>query len=140
MEIDIKPAIRRFMNPNLEDIPITGHLSILMHGGKVIENSSSSLAGVPNGHPMGRSCHAEIATMKRYINSGRIRTLSKCTIVNLKFAHNGDLKCSKPCSECLKMLNKYNIKCVIYSTDAGSFIKSKPSQITDAMPSSGYRY
>lgn len=53
---------------------------------------------------------------------------------------NDKIRNSKPCTDCLETIKMFKfIRYIIYSTDDGTFIKEKVSNITDTIKSSGRR-
>jgi hypothetical protein len=63
---------------------------------------------------------------------------SKLNIVNVRFSRDGEIKNSKCCSLCAKVLHRFGIKEVIYSTDNGNFVKEKINILLESsLPSKG---
>lgn len=135
--VALRPKIIPHFNP--EEIPVSGHITVLTKGGQVIRSSTSSLSGVPRGVLFGRSCHSEIGALKPYIYKRRYRRLRKCQLWNIRYGQDGSLKGSKPCAECLRVMRMVGITEVIYSTDNGEFVKQSTNDIISQY-SSGYKY
>ena len=53
---------------------------------------------------------------------------------------NGELKNSRPCTNCIKTMLFYNIKKVIYSDDSGNLITEKVMNMEMNHVSSGWNY
>jgi deoxycytidylate deaminase len=67
-------------------------------------------------YPYGK-IHSELACILNY--SGDINCLNKYEILNIRIGMDNNLKLSKPCKFCKKMLSHYNINNVVYSTELG---------------------
>ena len=64
------------------------------------------------------TCHAECDVMRKLINNG-VRNLNKVTFYIARINRKGDLRSSAPCIDCYKMLVKYDVKKIVYTTDNG---------------------
>ena len=117
---------------------VKGHISAITKGGKVIAYAESSLAGTQQLGEFGRSCHAEIAVLKR-INLDDKRKVSKYTLWNIRWTKDGKIANSKPCLNCQKVLSQMGIKNIIFSDSNGNFYKNK-IQCIICKKSSGFVY
>lgn len=57
-----------------------------------------------------------------------VKKFKKTDIMVLRISHNG-IKFSKPCSDCIKTLKKFNIRGIYYSLDNGELVYEKISNI-----------
>jgi hypothetical protein len=66
------------------------------------------------------------------------RKIDNINIVNVRFSREGEIKNSKCCELCAKVLQRFGVKDVIYSTEEGYFVKEKIDKIVEtAVPSKG---
>ena len=67
-----------------------------------------------------KSIHAEMDTINeaRHIYG---RDMKNCIIYVIRINCKGKLALSKPCMHCTRMINKYNIRQVVYSTNDTNF-------------------
>ena len=56
----------------------------------------------------------------------------------VRFGKRGELKNSRPCTNCLETMVKYKIKKIMYSVDDGSVISEKPENMEKTHQSSGW--
>ena len=114
-----------------------GHLSALTKGGKVIAYGESNLGGVPRfcSH-RGQSCHSEMEVLK-YIHTDDKRKIRKYVMWNVRWTKNGDIANSKPCLHCQKALMDIGLQTIVYSTQDGTFQKSRIDELI-CKPSSGF--
>jgi deoxycytidylate deaminase len=64
--------------------------------------------------------------------------LSNYSIVVVRFGKDGSLRNSRPCNHCLLTMVKYRIKKIMYSTDEGKMVTSKPQEMEHLHVSSGW--
>jgi hypothetical protein len=64
--------------------------------------------------------------------------LSDFVIVVVRYGRDGTLRNSAPCSHCLEMLKKYQIKRIIYSTDDNLVVSCRPCDMETPHISSGW--
>lgn len=77
-------------------------------------------------HPMGQkygtrfnSIHSELDAILNFEYPPFL--LSDTTLVNFRFASNGDISMSKPCDKCQKLISDFRIKEVYYTNREGNF-------------------
>lgn len=116
-----------------------GHLSALIKGGKVIAYGESNLGGVPRCcSSRGSSCHSEMEVLK-YIQTEDKRKIRKYVMWNIRWTKNGDIANSKPCIHCQKALMDIGLQTIVYSTQDGTFEKSRIDELI-CKPSSGFMH
>ncbi|OUW95968.1 MAG: hypothetical protein CBD97_02125 [Pelagibacteraceae bacterium TMED237] len=127
------------LNPTNNTNHTRGHISALIKGGKIVSYAESSLAGKSKFClNKGRSCHSEIALLKK-LKDIKKNKISKYIIWNIRWTKEGKIANSKPCLNCQISLRKAGIQTIVYSTDSGIFIKNKLECI-ECYSSSGFRY
>ena len=72
--------------------------------------------------------HAEVSAIKQFLNLYDSSILSECTLYVIRRKLSGPSGVSiygnaRPCNGCMSAIRQYNIRSIIYSTDAGSFTK-----------------
>jgi deoxycytidylate deaminase len=101
------------------------HISALTKGGKVVAYGENNLGGVPNiCDSRGKSCHSEMEVLK-IISTIDKRKINKYIIWNIRWSKKGTIVSSKPCLDCQKAMLNIGLTHIVYSTQEGTFIKSK---------------
>lgn len=124
---------------------IAKNWTIIYKGGKIIVAKPSCNLGKPTNYICRKANvidnyitrHSEVQALAciRKIKKRKIETIN---IVNVRFSRDGEIKNSKCCSLCAKVLHRFGIKEVIYSTDNGNFVKEKINILLDSsLPSKG---
>lgn len=62
--------------------------------------------------------HSELGAI---VNAGRGIDLSKTTVYNVRIDLSGQLRMSKPCESCQKLLCAFNVRRCFYTDDNGKF-------------------
>jgi deoxycytidylate deaminase len=106
-----------------------GHITAITKGGKIICHAEGNLSGVIKHSPRGYSCHSEINAVKKLLNQKDVKNMSKYTLWNIRWDKNGNIKDSKPCTQCQKTLINLGFKNIIFSNQDGTFTKSKISEL-----------
>jgi hypothetical protein len=93
------------------------HYAKIMRRNKVIAASRNSIGSRSKGCGYSdQSIHAERAVVKRL---GDLSQLDGCVLIVIRVNKQGELRNSKPCSECKKFLEKcmreYGLRKVVYS-------------------------
>jgi len=95
--------------------------------------------------------HAEEHVIKKFIEWCRTKyytdtyirkKLKKSLLITIR-AKNDNIKSSAPCRECISMMNKYEIKYIVYSdcdNDQNGILVSKKVRDIQNRPSSGQRW
>ena len=124
----MKKVIITGLYPELNWKNDKGHITAITKGGKFVCSAEGNLSGVIKNSPFGHSCHSEINAIKK-LSKKDVKNFSKYTIWNIRWDKNGEIKDSKPCSQCQKTLLKLGIKNIVFSNQDGSFTKSKLSEL-----------
>ena len=111
-----------------------------LHFAKLFKGNKSLGQWMPNSTHM----HAEHNAL-RFLRTQKQRKNHHLTMVVLRFDSSYEnLRMSKPCSRCIKLLNDYDIRTVVYSNDRGELIKEntnniihKPSSMACNIPKQG---
>jgi len=74
--------------------------------------------------------HSEVQALA-CIRKIKKRKIENISIINVRFSREGEIKNSKCCSLCAKVLQRFGIKEVIYSTEEGKFVKEKIDKIME---------
>jgi deoxycytidylate deaminase len=61
------------------------------------------------------SCHAEVAAIQSCKKKDR-QNLSDATLIVIRIGKDNEPRLSKPCTNCQKEIQKYNIRKIFYST------------------------
>eukprot|EP01083_Nonionella_stella_P055632 146650_1 len=89
--------------------------------------------------------HAEVGTINGLTHKQRqLRLLKRTTLIVVRFSQKNIensfeiyLSNSKPCKQCIKILQGLQLKAVIYVNQNGQLIKRKPKDICDCVDSGG---
>ena len=111
MKIDsakFKTIIHKLTEVSESSVMLQRHACALVLGGKIISTGINSFNRC--------SKHAEIDAIDKILNK---KHLNRCFLIVIRVKNDGSVQQSKPCSECVKQIQKYNIKRVCYSTDDG---------------------
>jgi hypothetical protein len=99
------------------------HVSVIMRGDFFItygvnhESYSDPYAfGYQN-----NSIHSEYDLIKRFKRKFPIQRSSECELWNMRLTRKFELRNSKPCTRCTKLLSKSYVRKIYYSTDEGIF-------------------
>jgi len=125
---------------------IAKNWTIIYKGGKIIVAKPSCNLGKPTNYICRKTNvidnyttrHSEVQALACIRKIKKRKIESKLNIVNVRFSRDGEIKNSKCCSLCAKVLHRFGIKEVIYSTDTGNFVKEKINILLDSsLPSKG---
>jgi len=125
---------------------IAKNWTIIYKGGKIIVAKPSCNLGKPTNYICRKTNvidnyitrHSEVQALACIRKIKKRKIESKLNIVNVRFSRDGEIKNSKCCSLCAKVLHRFGIKEVIYSTDKGNFVKEKINILLDSsLPSKG---
>ena len=125
---------------------IAKNWTIIYKGGKIIVAKPSCNLGKPTNYICRKTNvidnyitrHSEVQALACIRKIKKRKIESKLNIVNVRFSRDGEIKNSKCCSLCAKVLHRFGIKEVIYSTDNGNFVKEKINILLDSsLPSKG---
>lgn len=72
--------------------------------------------------------HAEMNAIEDFFVKNKGKCIHRCILIVIRLGRNGEVHPSKPCSSCVNMIKRYNIKRVFYSTN-GDFEFEKGSVI-----------
>lgn len=97
------------------------HGAVLVKGGKIYACGSNSTRGCINGNAV-TSIHAEIDAIRTSLKLGIIPSGD---IWVIQYKRSGIIGLSKPCGNCLKMIKRYNISRIYYSTLDGGITMVK---------------
>ena len=105
-------------------------LAGIVHRRTIKSMSSNSLKTDPFSLKFGKYpfLHAETSAIKQFLNLYDSSILAECTlyVIRRKLSGPGGISIygnARPCNGCMSAIRHYNIRSVIYSTDAGSFTK-----------------
>ena len=124
---------------------IAENWTIICKGGKILVAKTSCNLGKPTNYICRRTNvienyitrHSEVQALA-CIRKLKRRKVDNINIINFRISREGQIKNSKCCSLCAKVLERFGIKEVIYSTDNGYFVKEKINKIVEtALPSKG---
>jgi hypothetical protein len=125
---------------------IAKNWTIIYKGGKIIVAKPSCNLGKPTNYICRKTNvidnyitrHSEVQALACIRKIKKRKIESKLNIVNVRFSRDGEIKNSKCCSLCAKVLHRFGIKEVIYSTDNGNFVKEKINILLESsLPSKG---
>ena len=101
------------------------HVSVAMRGDFFItygiNHESSS-----HPHAFGyqhNSIHSEWDLIKRFKRKFPIQRMNECEIWNIRLTRKWEIRNSRPCGRCFRLLDKVNPGRVLYSTDDGVFLQ-----------------
>lgn len=63
--------------------------------------------------------HAEIDSIKNALKELKVEELSQCILIVVRTKKDGSSGLAKPCKGCMRAIESFNIKQVIYSTEDG---------------------
>ena len=124
---------------------IAKNWTIIYKGGKILVAKPSCNLGGPTNYICRRTNviynyatrHSEVQALA-CIRKLKRRKIDNINIVNVRFTREGKIKNSKCCTLCAKVLQRFGVKDVIYSTEEGYFVKEKIDKIVEtAIPSKG---
>lgn len=97
------------------------HGSVIVRGGSVLSwalnNPGKCGFSEHYAYHDGFTIHSELNAIKKVRNK---IDLTGCTMFNLRLSKHGEIRMSKPCQSCERLLARYGFKKVIYSTDSGN--------------------
>ncbi len=67
--------------------------------------------------------HSEFDALLNYLKNHAVEHLHRYTMVNIRLNKAMELRLSKPCSICDRLLDAFRIGNVIYSTNKGGFVE-----------------
>ena len=77
------------------------------------------------------SNHAEISSLCDFIKKYDYRTLKKYKIIVLRFNNSGELRSSFPCVKCMKEINRFSIKKIIYVDESNQLTEVKTTDLPE---------
>lgn len=108
------------------------HLSFLIYKGRIISIGQNS----KKTHPMNlknrkiskdgvdisgiRGTCSELSSLKQLVRLTNIPS-TKCQMINIRINKNNEIRMSRPCYSCLRLLAFYDITDVCYSNEKGGF-------------------
>lgn len=112
--------------------------TIIIKGGKIISADYCCNLGKPTNYLCRKvhivkeygTRHSEIQALSRIKKTlDKERKIKSIKIINFRINKNGEIKNSKPCLACSKVLQRLDIINIIYSNDNGDFIKDKVNNV-----------
>lgn len=106
----------------LKEIRTTSHhhqhnlSAIILRKGRILSAAANNLKTDPKSPHRFSSIHAEYNACKKIKNK---ELLNGATILIYRENADGNTALSRPCESCLKYLQKFKIKYIIYSTSSG---------------------
>jgi deoxycytidylate deaminase len=90
------------------------HGAVIVYRGKVISGGYNMYYTGINKHPERphNSIHGEISAI---VNTRNKSILYKCDLYVVRINAEGSMLSSKPCKQCVDIINKYNIKRILYT-------------------------
>ncbi len=82
------------------------------------------------------SCHAEIDVLRKCLKQN---ITHKISLYIARIGNGNAYLSSIPCGECYKQMQKFHIKCIIYTENDGSLTKIRMSNFQSNYKSSGYK-
>lgn len=70
-------------------------------------------------NPLWPYVHSEMSAVSKF--DGKLSELSNCILVNVRLDKQGKVMMSKPCKNCLRMIQIFDFKKVIYTGRMGQF-------------------
>lgn len=67
------------------------------------------------------SLHSEFSCLMRFKRKFLLGKLEECDMYNIRITRRGEIKSSKPCIVCEKLLTKYPPRNILYTNDQGVF-------------------
>jgi hypothetical protein len=126
------------------DVHYHHHYSGIYRNGKKMFIGSNHLRNSYNNECICYSTHAEMDVLHKVLKKCTNYPfkdpfdLSNYSIVVVRFGKDGSLRNSRPCNHCLLTMVKYRIKKIMYSTDEGKMVTSKPQEMEHLHVSSGW--
>ncbi len=101
------------------------HVSVIVRRNRIL---SIGLNSMHRSHPLAYKfnyhsarIHSEIASLIHFRYDSEY--LRKCSMWNIRIDKWNQVKLSKPCSQCIIVLNLYGLKEVFYTGDQGGFLQ-----------------
>jgi tRNA(Arg) A34 adenosine deaminase TadA len=119
------------------------HFSGIYKNGKCCHLGHNHLRNSYNGECICFSTHAEMDVLYKVLKRCKLQPfkdiidLSNYVIIVVRVSREGIIKNSRPCNQCLKTMEMYRIKKVVYSTDDG-YKSEKPEHMERLHTSSGW--
>ena len=121
--------------------------TIIMKGGKIISADHCCNLGGPTNYVCRQvnvvkeyaTRHSEVqafSKIRKIVNKNR--KINDIKIINFRLNANGEIKNSKSCLACTKVLYRLGINNIIYSTDDGNFKKEKIINVLETARYSKY--
>lgn len=123
-----KSQVRAFMHEarkNVDKHPIWEHpkrpkffhFTYLMQHGNLLAVGMNRMGQAPSWYPEHALIHSEVDAWRRCKN--QLDLNSKFEILNLRFNRFGDVRMSKPCNSCHRLLYELGCGRVYFTTDLG---------------------
>ena len=117
---------------------IAKNWTIIYKGGKILVAKPSCNLGKPTNYICRKtnvikeyaSRHSEIQVLG-CLRKLKKRKIDNIRIINVRFSIEGNIRNSKCCSLCAKVLQRIGVREVIYSTNDGYFVKEKIDSIVE---------
>lgn len=106
-------------NSIIETLKKTSETSLMLHrhacalvlGGKIVSIGINTYERDTK--------HAEMNAIRDFFLRNTKGKINRCILIVIRLGRNGEVHPSKPCSSCVNMIKRYNIKRVFYSTYSG---------------------
>lgn len=91
------------------------HGAVIIHRGKILSSGYNYYHDNRCNYNYKESIHAEVCAINNALKKIHASELKKCELVIIRVNRQGECLNSKPCCNCAKIINKFNIKKVFYS-------------------------
>lgn len=91
------------------------HGAAIIYRGKVVAAAKNDYVSGKRPYDDCRSIHAEVAVIIEFLKRYPRAALREATLVVVRVTRDGELSCSRPCSQCTQTINKYNVGKVVHS-------------------------
>jgi tRNA(Arg) A34 adenosine deaminase TadA len=117
---------------------IAKNWTIIYKGGKILVAKPCCNLGGPTNYICRKTNvtnnyitrHSEVQALA-CIRKIKKRKIYNITIINVRFSREGQITNSKCCRLCAKVLYRFGVKNIIYSTEEGKFVKEKIDKIME---------
>jgi tRNA(Arg) A34 adenosine deaminase TadA len=101
----------------------TRHVSFLVRRNKILSVGwNSKIKSHPLSHKFkywNGSVHSELHAITRF--RGSVSDISTCDLWNVRIDRIGDIRLSKPCIKCMKLLIAFKVRNIYYTNNLGEF-------------------
>jgi tRNA(Arg) A34 adenosine deaminase TadA len=91
------------------------HGAVIIYRNKVVAAASNYYVATRRPYEDCRSIHAEVAVIVEFLKKYPRSSLRDATLVVVRVTRDGELSCSRPCTQCTNTILKYNVGKVIHS-------------------------